>query len=74
MPGPKEEKKGKASELLQAVSLFQSNMSPEDFAEYQVLVAPKPKTEKKNSKQELADLVKSLERLRSQEASHRGTD
>ena len=40
-------KKGKASELLQALSLLQSNMSPEDFAEYQILVAPKPKKRRK---------------------------
>ena len=64
-------KKGEASELLQALSLLQSIMSPEDFAKYQVLVAPKPKREK-TREQELADRVKSLERLRSQEATHKG--
>ena len=46
-------------------------MSPEDFAKYQVLVAPKPKPEK-TREQELADRVKSLQRLRSQEATHKG--
>ena len=56
-------KKGEAIELLQALSLLQNIMSPEDFAKYQVLVAPKPKREK-TREQELADRVKSLERLR----------
>ena len=46
-------------------------MSPEDFTNYQVLVAPEPKREK-TREQELADRVKSLERLRSQEATHKG--
>ena len=46
-------------------------MSPEDFAKYQVLVASKPKPEK-TREQEVADRVKSLERLRSQEATHKG--
>ena len=46
-------------------------MSLEDFAKCQVLVAPKPKREK-TREQELADRVKSLERLRSQEATQRG--
>ena len=64
-------KKGEASELLQASSLLQSIMSPEDFAKYQVLVALKPKREK-TREQELADRVKSLERLRSQEGTHKG--
>ena len=64
-------KKLDAIELLQALSLFQNIMSPEDFAKYQVLVAPKPKREK-TREQELADRVKSLERLRSQEATHKG--
>ena len=35
------------------------------------MIAPKPKKEK-TREQELADRVKSLERLRSQEASHKG--
>ena len=39
-------KKGEAGELLQALSLLQSIMSREDFAKYQVLVAPEPKREK----------------------------
>ena len=43
-------------------------MTPEDFVKYQVLVAPKPKTRE----QELADRVKSLHRLRTQEATHGG--
>ena len=46
-------------------------MSPEEFAEYHVSVAPKPKREK-TREQELADRVKRLERLRSQEATHKG--
>ena len=46
-------------------------MSPEDFAKYQVLVAPQPKREN-TREQELADRVKSLERLQSQEAAHEG--
>ena len=45
-------------------------MSPEDFARYQVLVAPKPKREK-SRELELAYRVKSLERLRSEEATHK---
>ena len=47
-------KKGEATELLQALSLLQNIMSPEDFAKCQVLVAPKPKREK-TREQELAD-------------------
>ena len=43
----------------------------EDFVKYQVLVAPKRKPGK-TRKQELADRVKSLQRLRSQEATHKG--
>ena len=46
-------------------------MTPEDFVKYQVLVAPKPKPGK-TREQELADRVKSLHRLRTQEATHRG--
>ena len=38
---------------------------------YQVLVAPTPKPEK-TREQEVADRVKSLKRLRSQEATHKG--
>ena len=45
-------------------------MTPEDFVKYQVLVAPKPKPGK-TREQELADRVKSLHRLRTQEATHR---
>ena len=40
-PGNAEvEKKAEASDLLQALSLLQRIMSPEDFVKYQVLVAP----------------------------------
>ena len=56
--------------MLQALSLLQRIMSPEDFVKYQVLVAP-PKPGK-TREQELADRVKSLQRLRSQETTHRG--
>ena len=71
-PGGNESgKKAEAGELLQALSLLQKIMTPEDFVEYQVLVAPKPKPEK-TREQELADRVKRLERLRSQEATHKG--
>ena len=61
-------KKAEAGELLQASSLLQRIMTPEDFVKYQVLVTPKPKLEK-TREQELADRVKSLQRLRSQ---HKG--
>ena len=61
-------KKVEASELLQALSLLQRIMTPEDFVKYQVLVAPKPKPGK-TREQELADRVKSLNRLRTQETS-----
>ena len=64
-------KKVEASELLQALSLLQRIMTPEDFVKYQVLVAPKPKPGK-TREQELADRVKSLHRLRTQEATYRG--
>ena len=40
-------------------------------AKYHILVTPKPKKEKTRG-HELADRVKSLERLRSQEAAHKG--
>ena len=70
-PGTAEvEKKTEASDLLQALSLLQRIMSPEDFVKYQVLVAP-PKPGK-TREQELADRVKSLQRLRTQETTHRG--
>ena len=70
-PGSVEaEKKVEASEMLQALSLLQRIMSPEDFVKYQVLVAP-PKPGK-TREQELADRVKSLQRLRTQETTHRG--
>ena len=65
------EKKAEASELLQALSLLQRIMTPEDFVKYQVLVAPKPKPGR-TREQELADRVKSLNRLRTQETTHRG--
>ena len=64
-------KKLKQSDLLQALSLLQRIMSPEDFVKYQVLVAP-PKPGKTREK-ELADRVKSLQRLRTQETTHRGS-
>ena len=63
-------KKAEASELLQALSLLQRIMTPEDFVKYQVLVTPKSKPEKIRE-QELADRVKSLQRLRTQEATHK---
>ena len=43
LPEQRLEKKGEASELLQALSLLQSIMSPVGFAKYRVLVAPQPK-------------------------------
>ena len=58
------EKKVEANEMLQALSLLQRIMSPEDFVKYQGLVAP-PKPGK-TREQELADRVKSLQRLRTQ--------
>ena len=70
-PGNAEvEKKAEASDLLQALSLLQRIMSPEDFVKYQVWVSP-PKPGK-TREQELADRVKSLQRLRTQETTHRG--
>ena len=70
-PGNAEvEKQAEASDLLQALSLLQRIMSPEDFVKYQVLVAP-PKPGKTRER-ELADRVKSLQRLRTQETTHRG--
>ena len=51
------EKKVETNEMLQALSLLQRIMSPEDFVKYQVLVAP-PKPGK-TREQELADRVKS---------------
>ena len=68
--GVEAEKKVEASELLQALSLLQRIMSLEDFVKYQVLVAP-PKPGK-TGEQELADRVKSLQRLRTQETTHGG--
>ena len=55
---------------MHALSLLQKIMTPEDFAKYQGMVAPKPK-QKKSREQELADHVKNLEKLQSQEASHK---
>ena len=54
-------KKAEAGELLQALSLLQKIMTPEDFVKYQVLVAPKPKPGT-TREQELADRVKSLQK------------
>ena len=68
--GIETEKKVEASELLQALSLLQRIMTPEDFVKYQVFVAPKPKLGK-TWEQELADRVKSLNRLRTHETTHR---
>ena len=71
-PGGNEtEKRTEASELLQALSLLQRIMTPEDFVKYQVLVTPKSKPGK-TREQELADREKSLQKLRTQEATHRG--
>ena len=57
---------------MQALSLLQKIMTPEDFVKYQLLVSPKPKPKpEKTREQELADKVKSLERYRSQEATHK---
>ena len=53
------------------MSLLQKIMTPEDFVKYQLLDFPKPKPKpEKTREQELADKVKSLEKFRSQEASH----
>ena len=57
---------------MQALSLLQKIMTPEDFVKYQLLISPKQKQNKKTREQELADKVKSQEKLRSQEASHKG--
>ena len=54
------------------MSLLQKIMTPEDFVKNQVLISPKQKQNKKTREQELADKVKSQEKLRSQEASHNG--
>ena len=64
--------KDEGSDLAQALSLLQKIMTPEDFIKYQVLISPKQKPNKKTGEQELADKVKSQEKLRSQEASHKG--
>ena len=67
-------KKAEAGELLQALSLLHEDyLTPEDFVKYQVLLTLKPKPGK-TREQELADRVKSLQRLRSQEATHKGSD
>ena len=47
-------------------------MTPEGFVKYQGMITPKHKQPKKTREQELADMVKSLDKLRSQEASHKG--
>ena len=65
-------KKDEGRDLAQALSLLQKIMTPEDFVKYQVLISPKQKQNKKTREQELADKVKSQEKLRSQEASHKG--
>ena len=65
-------KRDEGSDLVQALSLLQKIMTPEDFVKYQLLISPKQKQNKKTREQELADKVKSQEKLRSQEASHKG--
>ena len=66
-------KKDEGGDLAQALSLLQKNMTPEDIVKYQGMITPKQKEEpKKTREQELADKVKSQEKLRSQEASHKG--
>ena len=65
-------KRDEGGDLVQALSLLQKIMTPEDFVKYQVLISPKQKQNKKTREQELADKVKSQEKLRSQEASHKG--
>ena len=66
-------KRDEGGDLVQALSLLQKIMTPEDFVKYQLLVSPKPKPKpEKTREQELADKVKSLEKFRSQEASHKG--
>ena len=65
--------KDDGNNLVQALSLLQKIMTPEDFAKYQLLVSPKPKPKpEKTREQELADKVRNLERFKSQEASHKG--
>ena len=66
-------KKDDGGDLVQALSLLQKIMTPEDFVKYQLLVSPKPKAKPgKTREQELADKVRNLERFKSQEASHKG--
>ena len=70
-PGAELGKNEEGGDLLQAWSLPQKIMTPEDFAKYQGMVAPRPK-QKKTREQEVADRVKNLKKLRGQEASHKG--
>ena len=65
-------KEDEGGDLPQAKSLLRKNMTPEDFVKYQVLISPKQMQNKKTREQELADEVKSQEKLKSQEASHKG--
>ena len=65
-------KRDEGGDLVQALSLLQKIMTPEDFDKYQLLISPKQKQNKNTREQELADKVKSQEKLRSQEASHKG--
>ena len=58
-------KKDEGGDLAQALSLLQKIMTPEGFVN-------KQKQNEKTREQELADKVKSLQKLRSQEASHKG--
>ena len=64
--------KDEGGDVAQALSLLQKIMTPEDFVKYQVMITPKPKQNKKTREQELADKVRSLDKLKSQEASHKG--
>ena len=65
-------KKDEGGDSVQALSLLQKIMTPEDFVKCQLLISPKQKQNKKTREQELADKVKSQEKLRSQETSHKG--
>ena len=63
-------KKDEGGDLAQALSLLQKIMTPKDFVQHQGMITPKQKKEpKKTREQELADRVKSQEKLRSQEAN-----
>ena len=57
-------KRDEGGDLVQALSLLKKIMTPEDFVKYQLLISPKQKQNKKTREQELADKVKSQEKLR----------